>query len=387
MGLFSSLFGSKKKSTEKTDQTTTPIVPEWIQTPIQGYTNQIANLSQSDPYSWVAPASDLQNQAFAGASDLGSRSSVGDFGALMTAFSGLSEAPSYSAVSGSAQSLLDGLDKYMSPYRDQVVNSSLADWDHNAGQQRAQADLDLAASGAFGGSGAAIGKSMVEDNLARGRQSTVANLYDQMFNTGAGLSADDAGRRQQMEVANMQAANQAAQFNAQQEAARLDRMLSAGTSLFDQSQAYDANMRSNLSTLADLGQTQRDIAQEYISAPISLLGTQTALTAGLPLNMFNGQRTVGTGSSTQTSTPSVASGIGTALQIAAMFSDERLKTDIVRVGELPNGLPLYDYRYIWGGPRQRGVMAQDVLKTMPAAVSQTESGHLVVDYSMIGGAV
>lgn len=383
MGLFSSIFGSKKKSTSKTDQTTTPIIPDWIQSPIQGYTNQIAALGNTNPYDWVAPASDLQNKAFAGADELGSRSEMGDFGSLMTAFSGLSAAPSYSASTGTAQSLLTNLDKYMSPYRDQVVNSAIADWDFNAGQAQAQADLDIASSVGFGGSGAALAKSMLGDSLARGRQSTVANLYDKMFTTGAGLSADDASRRQQMEVANMEAANRAAEFNAQQEAARLDRMLSAGRSLFDQSTAYDANTRANLDTLAQLGETQRGITQEQISAPITLLGTQTALTSGLPLAMFGGQRTVGTGTTTQTSTPSLAQIAGQAAQIAAMFSDERLKTDIERVGELPNGLGIYEYRYIWGGPRQRGVMAQEVINIKPEAVFETESGHLMVDYGAL----
>ena len=387
MGLFSSIFGRKKSTKESSTSTSTPIIPDWIQQPVQNYTSQISALSNSDPYSWVAPASDLQKQAFEGASDLGSRSGVGDFGSLMTAFSGLSEAPSYTAASGSSQSLLTDLDKYMSPYRDQVVNSAVKDWDYNAGQQRAQADLELAASGAFGGSGAAIAKTQLAESQARSRQGTVASLYDQMFTKGAGLSADDAGRRQQMEVANMQAANQAAQFNAQQEAARLDRMLTAGRSLFDQSTAYDANNRDNLSTLAALGETERGINQEIISAPISLLGTQTALQSGLPLAMFAGQHTTGTGKSTTTETKSPFEIAGQVAQIAALFSDETLKTNIVRVGTLDSGVGVYEYNYIWGGPTQRGVLAQELIQVQPDAVLVSDSGHLMVDYSKLEGVI
>ena len=53
---------------------------------------------------------------------------------------------------------------------------------------------------------------------------------------------------------------------------------------------------------------------------------------------------------------------------AALMSDERVKTDVKRVGTADNGLPIYSYRYIWGGPVQIGVMAQDVQKVNPDAI-------------------
>jgi hypothetical protein len=62
-----------------------------------------------------------------------------------------------------------------------------------------------------------------------------------------------------------------------------------------------------------------------------------------------------------------------------LFSDRRLKTDIKRVGATDSGTPLYSYRYIWGGPVQIGVMAQDV----PDAAFMTESGYLAVDYGKV----
>lgn len=67
-----------------------------------------------------------------------------------------------------------------------------------------------------------------------------------------------------------------------------------------------------------------------------------------------------------------SSGIG-------LFSDRRLKTDIRRVGQTDAGVPLYAYRYIWGGPVHIGVMAQDV----PDAAFMTESGFLAVDYGAV----
>ncbi len=66
------------------------------------------------------------------------------------------------------------------------------------------------------------------------------------------------------------------------------------------------------------------------------------------------------------------------------MSDERLKTDIKKVG-MKNGLPIYQFRYV--GVENHvfeGVLAQDVQKMYPDAVMETEQGYLAVNYDAIG---
>ena len=55
--------------------------------------------------------------------------------------------------------------------------------------------------------------------------------------------------------------------------------------------------------------------------------------------------------------------------MGSIFSDERLKDDIERVGKLDDGQPVYKYRYIGSPVWQIGVMAQDVEKVVPEAVN------------------
>lgn len=70
-----------------------------------------------------------------------------------------------------------------------------------------------------------------------------------------------------------------------------------------------------------------------------------------------------------------------ALFGGSLFSDRRLKTDIDKVGESDSGFPLYLFRYKGESPMARhiGVMAQDVEKKRPEAVTHTPFG-MMVDY-------
>ncbi len=65
-------------------------------------------------------------------------------------------------------------------------------------------------------------------------------------------------------------------------------------------------------------------------------------------------------------------------------SDSRLKTAIVPAGTTSSGFNLYDFSYIGQPEVWRGVMAQEVLKTHPEAVSTGSNGFLAVDYGMLG---
>lgn len=92
------------------------------------------------------------------------------------------------------------------------------------------------------------------------------------------------------------------------------------------------------------------------------------------------------GTQTGTQTQQKKSGLGGiisgGLQAASLFSDERLKTDVKRVGKTDTGLPIYTYRYLGSETVHMGVMAQEVAGLIPAAVNEA-NGFLQVNYGAL----
>lgn len=107
-------------------------------------------------------------------------------------------------------------------------------------------------------------------------------------------------------------------------------------------------------------------------AGLSGLGLQAG---GLVSNA--GQRNTGGGPSTLGSIASAAGGI------ASIFSDRRLKRDITKVDEFADGLGIYEYRYLIGTKRIRGVMADEVAKLRPWALGSQIAGYATVNYEAL----
>jgi len=426
---------TKSSSTTSSTATVTPNNPTWVTEGLGAVGGGLQKLMGMDPKSFVAGPSALQTKSYQDAGNLSLSPMYGQAGSIFNDVAGAGantydakgyDAQGYDATDATAQgytasSLLDGLDRYMSPYTGQVVDAALADYDYGAGQTRATQALDEARSGAFGGSGAAITRALTEGDLARGRAATSAQLRDQAFTRGAGLSATDAGFRNQAlqfgadasnraALANAAARNDAARFgadarntaarfgadaqntagsfNASARDAALARQLSAGNALASLGSTMSADNRANIALTNAIGNDQRAIDQALASAPLSVLQEIAKTYGGLPLNLLSGSTTTGSGTmsgTTKTYDPwGTASNVLNAAGTAMMaFSDRRLKTDIEKIGEREDGLGVYSFRYLWSPARFIGVMAQEVLKVKPEAVIHTPSGYMAVNYGAL----
>lgn len=87
------------------------------------------------------------------------------------------------------------LDKWQSPYTDQVVSAALGDLDERYARLRNQGELAQAGANPYGmgGSGDAIRRAQLDDDYLRNVASTAANLRNQGFTTAAGLTQQDKG--------------------------------------------------------------------------------------------------------------------------------------------------------------------------------------------------
>lgn len=149
------------------------------------------------------------------------------------------------------------------------------------------------------------------------------------------------------------------------------------------------NERSRMSTAA--GQAPSLAAGQYSGLAAYLQAAAAA--TGLPqeaagnyasgLGSLLGQYSTKTG----TSTPSLLSGLGQAVNIGtdavSLFSDRRLKTNIRKIGEHADGLGRYVWNYVWGGPQHEGVMADEVAQLRPWALGPVVSGFSTVAYGRL----
>ena len=109
----------------------------------------------------------------------------------------------------------------------------------------------------------------------------------------------------------------------------------------------------------------------------NLQGYLGALSPGL---QFGTSTTQGEQPYYQNNTANTLGALAGGAGLLKMFSDRRLKSNIVKVGDHPKGFGIYEYDIF--GRRERGVMAQEVEKVIPEAVSEF-LGYKIVDYGRL----
>lgn len=301
-GKTSSTETQNQNTNSNSTSTSTPNVPDWIAEFTKNLTGKAGGLSDLDPKSLVAGVNPLTSQASMAAGGLSG--SPWNFDAATDITRGVagSATPQVTAATTKSESLLDGLDSFFSPYKQKVIDAALGDFDIDRGKTRAQQVLDEASASAFGDSGAALARGFTEGELGRARGGLEAGLLDEGFKTAAGLSSQDASRRQAANDANANFAQSAAGQNAGLTLSANDQRLRAGGQLADLSTTADDNTRANIATQTGLGDILRGIETEGKQAPFAQLQSIIEMLNGLGLGNFIGQTSTGSQNSTGTST-------------------------------------------------------------------------------------
>lgn len=350
-----------------------------------------------------------------------------------------------------AASIFDngGVQRYVDPALESYVDPTLAAYDDDAARSRAALAAQAAKAGAFGGSRFGIRESQFEADTDRGRALTEADLRRSAYESALQAAGVDAGFRNTANIRNADArtsvsgqnasamneraraqaamdldrlianmgasnqfklaqadidqgaaefgasaANRSSEFNAAQQEAALQRALEAAGLTANIANTADAGERADVALQADLGEIERLIQQAQLGAPITQLQTAGQLYGVVPPGTYTGSTMTGNTQGTST-TKSKGSLFDMALAAAsvAAASDRRLKENIERVGELPDGLGVYewDYRRDMGVSlpegRFRGVMADEVAQLRPWALGpELPGGFATVNYSALEAA-
>lgn len=203
------------------------------------------------------------------------------------------------------------------------------------------------------------------ENSAQGQQfgqnAAQANTYNQgvqgdFSNQLAGGQFNNAAARQDQasDLTQFNAANTARDRGVQEAFAMRNQPLNEASSLMSGSQVRNPSFVNNQSA----------------QLPFVDVAGLTQANFGAQQNQYNQQM------DQWNSTTGGIMGLGSAL----IMSDRRTKEDIKKVGKTDDGQNVYSYKYKHGGPTQIGLMAQEVKKKKPEAVTTLSGGIMAVDY-------
>lgn len=303
-------------------------------------------------------------------------------------------APRISGGSVGAGTAFGGINKYMNPYTQQVIDTSMADLERQRQMQQQQIGAQARSAGAFGGSRHGVAEALSNEAFAQQGGQLASGLRQQGFSTALGASQQDvanqlaastatASNQLQANLANQQMAQQAALQN-QQAALEAARMRMSG-----------ASQLGNLANLGfgfgqQIGQQQMQqgaMQQSMLQQLINAAKNQYAGFTGspqqslqLPLAALGGLGNMGQTSSRQP-------GLFDYLALGATaFSDIRLKQNVQLIGKL-GGVQFYTWDWNDEGkriadPKQPtfGVMADEVAISHPQHVMRGDDGYLRVNY-------
>jgi len=310
-------------------------------TPYQAYTGPLS-----------AGESALQTQAFGGLGSLA-----------------LPAASGAGSFTGAAYEIQDGspvastsptsvVQQYMNPYIEAALRPQYEAATRQAEIARTGLQSEYGKAGAYGGSRQAV----AEAELARGLQDRLANITGQGYAQAYQQAADLFGREQDYGLKALEAV---ARGGATERA--IDQQgIQADIGQFREERDYPYKQVQYMQSLLQ-GLPIEAVSREYVEpsgisqflADLGLLGTAGQTLSAAYRNIF----------------PS--------------SSDMRLKENITHVGVLPNGANWYTWDWndkgkaIAGNQPTQGVMAQEIQKTNPDAVTTDSDGYLRVDYSKV----
>jgi hypothetical protein len=156
---------------------------------------------------------------------------------------------------------------------------------------------------------------------------------------------------------------------------------------FNQYQVNRSNVVSNVNALTGVGQNANQTVANMAGGTSANVGNMLSSIGNAQASATMGQANAYAGALNNISNYAMLYG----MRSGQPTSDIRTKENIKQIGWLPNGLPVYSYEYkpefkndpLAGEGKFVGVMAHDVEKLIPDAVSLRSDGFKMVDYTKV----
>ena len=392
MGVLDSVFGGNAAQTKQT-------IPGYVEDPSKkiGYGVEwlLKNGFQNPTDTQWSALSGIEQQAKAG-TGIGTGATSALNGILGTGgLNAQQNALAQNLIGGQAQNpamagvsqIASGANVGQNPYSDATFQQAAKQVTDAFNQtQRPGLDSSAEAAGRLGSGAYAHLLGQANNQLGQNLNNLATNIYGNAYNTDRQNQLSALGLQGQLGQQDVQNQLQGAGLYQQGTANQLN-----GIGLGGQAQnlAYD-----DLSRLYAAGTQENQQAYEPFQWASNIVGglqhggTNTATQQSSPFNQILGS-VAGIGSALSSfggsggagATGTNASGAAGGLaNLAAVFSDRRLKRNIKRLASLPSGAGVYSYSYLWEPHVARiGVMADE----QPQAAFRHESGFMMVDYGRI----
>jgi len=247
------------------------------------------------------------------------------------------------------------IQQYQSPYTQQVVNATQAQFANQNAQQQSALQGNAISQGALGGDRAGVAAANLAGQQSLAQAPVIAGLYNQGYQNAEQMAlAEQANKgNQAYAIGNLGAAGQNAALTG------AGAQIGAGT------------LQQQTQQAQDLAAYQQFLQKQ--AYPFQTLSWESGIDTGVGSQMGGTSQTT-----TQAPPPNpVAQYGGLALMGLGMFSDERMKEGISNVGKTHDGQPIYRYRYKGDPTWHMGLIAQDVEKTHPEAVGEVAGAKTV----------
>lgn len=333
------------------------------QTTNQVSTNTPAGLQQlQDIYGRVqqaasTPYTPYTGQLTAGLTDT-QQSGISNINAAQGAASPYFNQAAQYATQGAAPISAADIQRYQSPYTQQVIDATKANFAQDNAIGQGQVVGNAAAKGALGGDRVGVAQAELARQQGLAQNPVIAGLQNQGYTQALGAAQQD--RAAAAQGAYTFGALAPSVQNAQISGAQAQ--LGAGAVQQGTNQAgLTANYNQYLQQLAFPYQQAGFLASAGLPAATAMGGTSTG----------------------QTSTPGpspVGQIAGLGLTAASLFSDERIKRNKRQIGKTFDGQPIFSFTYGNDPHTHIGLMAQEVEKKHPEAVGEV-GGIKTVDYA------